>query len=150
MPRRRRAPQVESELELVSNPQIELTPERCFCALHGEPYRADWPSGAPIAMIRLFEVVLESREIRRRRFAGELVDDDALTAMVAEVLDETPACCRISPATLRSIYVDSGVGVKASCEACGKLELGTPFRTAQGQFGHVCFDCVLFEMVPLN
>ena len=129
---------------------IELSHERIFCPRHGEPFRERWPKGAPIVMLELFQAVLESKEARQKRFEGKIKDNDALAAMVGELLDEEPACCRVSLAELKAAYVASDIGIVMQCVVCVQAALGTPYATSTQKFAHVCFDCILHRMVVTN
>jgi len=46
---------VSSEPE---QPRVDLRWDVMWCARHLEPYRARWPQGAPLAMMRLFDAAV--------------------------------------------------------------------------------------------
>lgn len=128
---------------------IMLTHDRAFCPIHGEPYRADYPRGYPTAMVMLAAAVLEDDRTPRdlRALCGQTEDELAgdpvlFNRQVEALLDAVPACCRIRPGKLREIYIET-VAKPARCSVCHRKGPGTPFKTVQRNFAHVCVDCVL-------
>lgn len=136
---------------------IEMSPERVACAQHREPFRARWPMGYPIFMVTLFQRVVgrDSPKARGEAFWEEpkkLVpaEDASPKELIEAALSKTPLCCRVTPTELEAAYDESGVGVRAVCEGCGRKRLGTPFRTRAQRWGHMCFGCVIHNFQPLN
>lgn len=136
---------------------IDMSVRRVTCALHGEPYRAQWPLGYPLTMVMLFSHVLgkDSTEAsvnavwRDARTALGLAEDAEIPnkAGIEVALDRKPLCCRVTRAIMRRTYEESGVGVRARCTACRKKRvLGTAYQTMQGLIEHLCFDCVLDQV----
>lgn len=129
-----------------NDPMVELTFERALCARHGEPFRARWPKGYPIFMVKAFQVVASKPEI------AEAVEGNI--SRITELLDERPMCERLTRDEMLGLYGDAGIGSMAVCDNCRRMALGTPFsRTVGGQVmkdDHVCFECVLDWMRPLQ
>lgn len=130
-------------------PMIVMKHERAFCALHGEPYRANYPGGGyAVALIELFQAACAdertwnaARELRNLPVGAEpsIVDLEPL-------LDASTACCRVPRGVLRAIYVDT-CAKPGRCRLCRRKGPGTPFtyNTPDGvvEQPHVCVDCVL-------
>lgn len=127
-------------------PQILLTLERLLCARHGEPFRAQWPKGFPIFTVKAFQVVASKPEI------AAAVEGDVRG--IERLLDEKPACCRLTSDEMLALYGDAGIGVVATCQNCRRFALGTPYsRSMPGgveKDDHICFECVLHWMRPLS
>lgn len=136
---------------------IELNHDRAFCPIHGEPYRADYPRGYPMAMVLLARAVLADKNTCDSVMAAlegkEVPGDDAenkvrFEAAVQAALDVRPACCRISDAALRDVYKET-LHRRARCAMCHRLKrLGAPFKTTTQELSHVCVDCVMTRFVP--
>ena len=128
-------------------PQVNLTFERMLCARHGEPFRAQWPKGYPIFMVHAFQAVASKPEV------AAAVEGD-ITGL-ERLLDEKPACERLTRDELLALYGDAGIGKVAECVNCKRAALGTPYSTS-GPAGrvtaaqHICFECVLDWMRPLQ
>ena len=140
------------------HPTIRLERERVLCIRHGEPFREQWPKGFPIMSLRLFEHTwgmkgdekLHEKLIAEARRLVPIAEDAkvGLDGMHA-VMDAKPLCCRIEPALLEKLYVESGIGVIERCLNCRQRKLGTPFCTSKhGRLRHICFNCVVFKMRP--
>jgi hypothetical protein len=128
---------------VVSKEPVNMTTERVFCARHGEPYRAAWPKGYPTFVILLVKAIIDT--------PGALGTSGAPSRAEIEVaLDEQPACCRVSTATLERVYEESKVGVLKRCNCCRLRRLGTPYKTAAAVFRHLCFHCVIHNAVEVN
>jgi len=127
-------------------PQLNLTFERTLCARHGEPFRAQWPKGFPIFVVKAFQAVASKPEI------GEAVEGDI--TRIEELLDERPMCDRLTRDELLTLYGDAAIGRMDVCVNCRRMALGTPYSTS-GPGGrvtaadHICFECVLDWMRPL-
>ena len=71
-----------------------------WCPEHLEPYRAKWPSGAAIAMIKLFEAAAKMPAV------VDAAKGDA--NFLTEALQRfKPLCCFISRTELRQIYKET-------------------------------------------
>ena len=128
---------------------INLSFERVFCSRHGEPLRSAWPAGYPIVLAKLFDDVFRQRETlaEARKASGEDKPDPKL---IESLLDVTPLCCRVSDRRMVEIYKYAGFGVKAKCSNCRRKRLGAPYKTTISSRTHVCFDCVIYSMEPVQ
>lgn len=83
-------------------PPLDLTWDVMWCRRHLEPYRAEWPTGAAIAMIMLFTEAMKMPAIR-----------DAAGGDVAKLpaaLERfKPVCCFVDHQVIADIYAASGV-----------------------------------------
>lgn len=79
-----------------------------WCARHLEPFRAEWPKGAGLAMLALFEAwVADERVIAMApKRAGGQADTGALDALAAET---SPLCCFLTEEDLAGVYAKAGV-----------------------------------------
>lgn len=68
-----------------------------WCARHLEPYRAQWPAGAPVAMLRLFDAAVAMPAVTDAAHG----DTEQLTAALQRF---APLCCFIPNAKLEAIY----------------------------------------------
>ena len=123
--------------------QVELTFDRVVCSRHGEPFRSGWPSGFPTLSIAIFEDLTHRRGIRRDRWQAHGAHQ--CSSFIAR-----PSVQRMAKATLLGAYVQSDVGTSAVCDVCDLEGLGTPYRTQQQVYGHMCFECVIYGLAPLN
>jgi hypothetical protein len=127
-----------------NQPTINMEFHRCFCAVHGEPFREQWPKGYVSFVLPAMQAVLEQEGFRA--YAGGDVEK------INELLDQRPVCCRLSPDRLCQAYVESGVGVQGKCVCCGNRGPGTPYSMATFPGGpaerhkHVCFLCVVHRI----
>lgn len=71
-----------------------------WCARHLEPYRARWPKGAPLAMVRLFEAAVAMPAVADA--AGG--DTANLTAALRRF---APLCCFVGKEKLDAIYQET-------------------------------------------
>jgi len=131
-------------------PEIHLSFDRVLCPVHGEPLRAQWPNGYATLLVKLFERVAmrepfadEQAAYRRERTDGERLTD---AEVIEALLDRKPLCCRVSAEEMLKAYEEAHKGGKFArkrvCSVCGGRRLGTPYRTQQGDFAHICFTCV--------
>jgi hypothetical protein len=123
---------------------IVLDHRRSLCPLHGEPFRAQWPLGFAIFMVKGFQAVTAIDGIwdEARRLHGLAADADLDPKKLELVFDVRPICCRLSKQALRGLYVDCAIGVTRRCRVCNRKALGTEYKSQQQDFAHLCFDCV--------
>lgn len=134
-------------------PRIELDPfEHVWCAVHGEPFRAQYPKGIGVGTMKMFETVTELDEVweRARELTGE---DEPDASVIPQVLVEKRACCRVGADTLKRVYRQSGIGINGVCGFCNLFKLGTRYEikaagAAKKELPHVCFDCVVERFQP--
>lgn len=76
-------------------PQINLDFSTAFCARHLEPFRAEWPKGAALAMVGLVSAALSDPRIHAMAVTLPDGKKDAsqLDALISE---HTPLCCFIA------------------------------------------------------
>lgn len=129
---------------------IEMTIRRVVCEAHGEPFRAKWPAGYPIAMVRLWECVMndEGRAAvlwRDARSRLGLPEDAPIPAKagIEAALDVRALCCRVPIPFMEKVLHEANIGTRERCQVCRKKGMGTPFRTMFGDLDHVCFSCAL-------
>lgn len=140
----------ESTLPDEMNPEktdaVVLKHSRLFCALHGEPFRSQWPKGFVIAMVKGFQMftAIDGVWDEARRLHGLGADIDLIPKHLEIVMDARPICCRIARTLLLELYKETGIGTMARCKICGRKSLGTPYEaTNLGKLKHLCFDCVV-------
>ncbi len=123
---------------------VVLKHERVFCLLHGEPFRARYPTGVPIFMVEGFRLVTtnESAWVDARRIAAVPEGAEVPVKLLEAALDLRPICCRLTRVQLLDLYLDTKVGTLHRCRACNRKRLGTPYETQQQKFSHLCFECV--------
>jgi hypothetical protein len=73
-----------------------------WCPRHLAPYRATWPRGAAVAMVRLFESFTADPRVE------EMTGGDVMR-LAAVVLECSPLCCFVTPKDLDAIYAETGV-----------------------------------------
>jgi hypothetical protein len=135
---------------------LDLSFGRVFCSRHGEPFRHAWPQGFGLATILLFRKVTELPQTLAdaRRIAGVGPDEEVEISVMERVLDEKPACCRLPPLAVLEVYLEIhrelGWGSVDRCVNCKLVKSGTPYKTSHSEVDHLCFECVLFCMEPLN
>jgi hypothetical protein len=126
-------------------PKVNLEFNQVFCPWHGEPLRADWPRGYGQASVALFGVFAELDEVLEYTRA----DAHNLNEALAEF---GPMCCAVGAEKMLSIYKRIGIGDFGTCDSCGNLRKGTPYRMKEPggvrSFEHVCFECVVRRMKP--
>lgn len=71
-----------------------------WCGRHLVPYRARWPEGTAVAMIRLFEAALKMDAV----IAWTGGDADQITAALQRF---RPLCCFIPNKALQAIYAET-------------------------------------------
>jgi len=127
-------------------PTIELRFERALCQRHGEPFRANWPSGYSMFVCMAIDRVMADPEIAAR-CGGDV-------AKIHEVLDQRPLCCILPADELVEVYRANPIAKMGHCQNCRNHGLGTPYAvmTPQGRmdYRHLCFWCVIHRMRPLK
>lgn len=126
---------------------LRMTFERAFCQRHGEPFRSSWPSGYTAMLLKLMGYIINSEEIQK--------ECDGDIAKLGDLLDHIPACCRVTQEDLLQMYLSTAketkdFGKKSKCRACGSEKVGAPYCTTAIDHDHVCFECVVYRMEPLN
>ena len=128
------------------HPQTNLTFERMFCPRHGESLRANWPSGYPMLILKLLDILLKSEKFQK--------ETEGDTTNIEKALDKHPACCRVSDGQMLKLYEEvgkeTGFAVIAKCVNCKTKRLGTPYKTRHRSANHLCFHCVIYNMQPLQ
>ena len=86
-------------------PQVQLD-WSLWCARHLEPYRKQWPKGAPLAMMRLFEAAVRMPAVIA--YCGgdgdQLADANKLTAALRRF---KPLCCFVVKEAMDRIYAET-------------------------------------------
>lgn len=122
--------------------QVDLTYDRVVCNRHGEPFRDEWPKGFPTFGILLFQ------EISDEDTFLDVVGKD--TKLISAAFDRLPICERVSKPVLMGAYLSAGIGKRAKCDNCGAIEDGTSYRTTIDRFEHLCFQCIVYRLAPLQ
>lgn len=91
----------------MSEPGVQLDFAVHWCARHLEPFRARWPEGAGVAMVKLFELaVADDRLIDR---APKDADGKAKTSSIDALLREhAPLCCWLGDERMAEVYAAAG------------------------------------------
>ncbi len=123
---------------------IVLDHKRASCPLHGEVFRAQWPKGLPIFMVKAFQLAtgIDSVWAEARRIHGIPEGEDIDVKKLEAVFDLKPICCRITRAQLLELYIDARIGTLRRCRVCNRKKLGVPYKTQEQDFEHLCFECV--------
>jgi hypothetical protein len=131
---------------MADTPKVELPPGAVCCPVHLEPFRAKWPAGYPIAVVRLFEAATATSTELQEAAGG---DAHRLNAAIAEF---GPLCRLVTAEQRLAIYKDAArtpgteFGENGMCSACGKWKLGAPFSGTRPRgpvvTAHICFECV--------
>jgi hypothetical protein len=86
---------------MASTPPLDLSWKVMWCERHLEPYRADWPSGAGVAMIMLFSEAVKMPAI------ADASNNDARN--LGRALERfSPICCFVSHEVIETIYKATG------------------------------------------
>lgn len=117
---------------------IDISFTRAFCSRHGEPFRADWPTGYAAATVSLAEFVIPQLQPK-----GEL-DLEASPELIEVLLDVVPLCCRAPRGVLFHAYLDAKIGRRATCQVCRRVRWGAPYETTRKTYRHLCFHCVVW------
>lgn len=78
-----------------------------WCARHLEPFRSDWPGGAGVAMMRLFDAAVADERIVAAvpKAAGGKGRTEALDGVLLEF---SPLCCFLGDERMEPIYREVG------------------------------------------
>lgn len=92
----------------MSTPRVNLDFAVHWCSRHLEPFRAEWPHGAGVAMVKLFDAVVRDPTFIERmpRDAEGLAQTEALDAALRE---HSPLCCWLGDERMKGIYREAGV-----------------------------------------
>jgi hypothetical protein len=71
-----------------------------WCARHLEPYREQWPKGAPVAMMRLFDAAVKMPAV------ADAAGNDAANLTTA-LRRFRPLCCFVGQAVMDAIYAET-------------------------------------------
>jgi hypothetical protein len=71
-----------------------------WCARHLEPYRAGWPAGSAVAMMRLFEAAVAMPAV------SDAAGGDAAN-LTAALQRFKPLCCFVGKAAMDAIYAET-------------------------------------------
>lgn len=135
----------------MTQPFAELSFNRMFCSLHGEPFREQWPRGAILFQLKGLQAVLEKDgDDLKGLVAIVKAPEDPNTRGLELLLDRKPVCCRLPRDRLLALYTETGIGKKARCVSCHRKQLGTSLRSRQSDesvitIPHVCFSCLVFR-----
>ena len=85
--------------------RIELDIARDVCDRHREPLRADWPNGAEVAVLLLFDAFCEDPRTRAMAPTAEdgLANPQALPNLIREL---GPICCWLGDETVAEIMTE--------------------------------------------
>lgn len=77
-----------------------------WCDRHLQPYRAQWPKGAPLAMVQLFRAAAAMPAVIAYCGGGgdQLADPGKLTEALQRF---KPLCCFVSKETMDRIYAET-------------------------------------------
>jgi hypothetical protein len=81
-------------------------PELAFCARHLEPFRAKWPSGYAILIVRLVGLITEDE----RFYAGVPKDQNGLgdaELITGRLVKFSPLCCFLGDDTMAMLTRDA-------------------------------------------
>lgn len=120
-------------------PMIELPVPSVVCRVHGEPFRAKWPTGyIPFSLYGFKALSMDPA-------AGFLASIGGDIALASAAFAERPICSRLTADQLVATYIEAGFGVEDRCEVCHEHKAGAPFTMAgppPRSMRHVCFRCV--------
>lgn len=92
---------------MTDKPNVNLDFSVHWCDRHLEPFREDWPSGAGVAMLRLFDAVVQDERIAAaapKNAKGEPKTE----SLNAVLLEHSPLCCFIGDERMKAIYEETG------------------------------------------
>ena len=128
----------------MNKPTVVMEFDRACCLQHGEVFRAGWPSGYPSFVLLGVDRLMKS-EFFAEECGGKIENANSK-------LDEKPLCCRLAPDELEQLYNDADAKIKyaklESCQGCGCIGYGVPYRTANRAFDHLCFHCIVHRLKP--
>lgn len=127
-------------------PRVDIPHESALCPLHGEPFRALWPSGYPLFVVEGFKALLDLPA-----FADACGGD---VGKATDLLAHEPLCCRLHEEDhLLELYHhvhhmlrNDSPWCMNICRGCKRPAVGGPFRTVQQQWSHLCLACVCYRM----
>jgi hypothetical protein len=123
-------------------PTVDLPVQAVCCAVHGEPFRHQWPAGYPTFAVTILKAALA---------AHELIDAaGGDTARLNAAIAEFGPLCRLVDAEARleayqaAAKSASGWRSHGICAMCRKWKPGTPFsgRVRGGVITRHVFECV--------
>lgn len=120
---------------------IDLTMDRALCLVHGELFRAKWPSGYPLFMVEGFKRWAQREDVIEES-GGEI-------AGLLRLLDARPMCCRLTPTEMLALYAwinrqhKFALWPRKRCVNCNQVAYGGPFKTTEREFAHICCRCVV-------
>lgn len=82
-------------------PAVALEFSTAWCMSHLEPFHEEWPAGAGLAMLKLFEAFVADERV------AKMTDGDAMR-IAAVVHEWSPLCCFVSPEALAQVYRECG------------------------------------------
>lgn len=88
-------------------PLVELDFTVHWCARHLEPFRADWPGGAGVAMVLLFDAMVSDEAFTARlprNAEGQLMTE----SLNAALREHSPLCCWLGDERMAAIYAEVG------------------------------------------
>lgn len=136
-------------------PTLTVDPfEHVWCPLHGEPFRADYPAGFPVATVQLLQAALELDDLIADAAESSPGSEAPRVEAALPALERKRACCRVTPETLLDVYRGARDDWPLElCDLCGDEAHGAPYvrdvSAEQGvagateTFAHVCFACVV-------
>ncbi len=86
--------------------RIELDIARDVCDRHREPLRADWPNGAEVAILLLFDAFCEDPRTQEMapKGADGLANPQAIPNLIREL---GPICCWLGDETVAEIMAEA-------------------------------------------
>lgn len=89
-------------------PPVQLDFEKHWCARHLLPFKKDWPAGAPTAMIRLFQAVVEDPRFQRACGRDDGSGAVGQVSRINPLLSEfAPLCCFVGDEIMAAITTDA-------------------------------------------
>lgn len=91
----------EEERRRAGVPAVALEFSTTWCSRHLKPFQADWPTGAALAMLKLFQAFAADQRV------GDMTDGDSMR-LAAVVHEWSPLCCFVGDVALEAIYREAG------------------------------------------
>lgn len=89
------------------SPEVELDFKTHWCPHHLEPFRVGWPGGAGVAMVMLFQAMVDDVTFVERMPRN--LDGKAKTeALDAALREHAPLCCWLGDERMEAIYKEVG------------------------------------------
>lgn len=92
----------EQSIRDEGKPAVALDFATHWCPKHLGPYKAEWPKGAGVAMVMLFQAFTEDPR------SAEMAGGDSMR-LSAVALECSPLCCFVGDEALAPIYAETGV-----------------------------------------